>query len=88
MVKCRMFVYPFQGRNRVTVHVEDARRLSPGEFLNDNIIEFYIKYFLIYQLNCLRKLMRSLDIYLPTKYLPKSLPKRMSSTPSFMNSLL
>ena len=39
-----MFHYPFSHRSSITVRVEDVERLSPGEFLNDSVIEFYIKY--------------------------------------------
>ena len=37
-------VYPLVGNNRTTVQFEDLFRLDDGEFLNDNIISFYIRY--------------------------------------------
>ncbi|KAF2841180.1 cysteine proteinase [Patellaria atrata CBS 101060] len=37
-------VYPASGRNRSTVNFDDLLRLDDGEFLNDNIVEFYIRY--------------------------------------------
>ncbi|OAR01474.1 hypothetical protein LLEC1_03888, partial [Akanthomyces lecanii] len=37
-------VYPATGRNRASVDKEDILRLDEGEFLNDNLISFYIRY--------------------------------------------
>ena len=37
-------VYPSTGANRTTVEFEDVVRLNDGEFLNDNIISFYLRY--------------------------------------------
>ncbi|RUS15424.1 hypothetical protein BC937DRAFT_92464 [Endogone sp. FLAS-F59071] len=41
----RLFVYPFKGVGAVTMTDDDVSRLSDGEFLNDNIIEFYLKWY-------------------------------------------
>ena len=40
----RRFVYPFEGRNAVTITGADVDRLCEGEFLNDSLIDFYLKY--------------------------------------------
>ncbi|ODA81241.1 hypothetical protein RJ55_04205 [Drechmeria coniospora] len=40
----RSLVYPATGKNRATVDDEDIRRLDEGQFLNDNLINFYIRY--------------------------------------------
>ncbi|KAK9702175.1 hypothetical protein K7432_011381 [Basidiobolus ranarum] len=40
-----LFVYPFTGVNSITITGDDVYRLSDGEFLNDNLVEFYLKYF-------------------------------------------
>ncbi|KAL1915273.1 uncharacterized protein VTP21DRAFT_7549 [Calcarisporiella thermophila] len=40
-----LFTYPFTGFGGVTLTQEDAGRLNDGEFLNDNIIEFYLGWF-------------------------------------------
>lgn len=37
-------VYPATGRNRASVDKEDILRLDEGEFLNDNLISFYMRY--------------------------------------------
>ncbi|KAF4120479.1 sentrin-specific protease 7 [Geosmithia morbida] len=37
-------VYPATGKNRATVDAADIPRLDDGEFLNDNIISFYLRY--------------------------------------------
>lgn len=37
-------IYPSTGTNRTTVEFEDIFRLEDGEFLNDNIISFYLRY--------------------------------------------
>jgi sentrin-specific protease 7 len=37
-------VYPATGKNRATVDAEDINRLDEGEYLNDNIISFYLRY--------------------------------------------
>ncbi|KAJ3279460.1 hypothetical protein HK104_001455 [Borealophlyctis nickersoniae] len=39
-----LFTYPFDGKSCVTVRQEDMERLNEGEFLNDTIIEFYLKH--------------------------------------------
>jgi Ulp1 family protease len=36
-------LYPFEGSKRANVDYEDLVRLSPTEFLNDNIINFYLR---------------------------------------------
>ncbi|KAJ1908779.1 hypothetical protein IWQ60_011531 [Tieghemiomyces parasiticus] len=38
-----LLVYPFNGIRSVTLTARDLPRLSAGEFLNDTIIEFYLK---------------------------------------------
>jgi hypothetical protein len=37
-------VFPAEGRKRATVDAADIERLDEGEFLNDNIIAFYLRY--------------------------------------------
>ncbi|KAI9847947.1 MAG: hypothetical protein M1837_001464 [Sclerophora amabilis] len=37
-------VYPQSGQRRTTVDFSDLERLDEGEFLNDNIISFYLRY--------------------------------------------
>lgn len=37
--------YPMVGKNRATVDLEDIARLDEGEYLNDNLITFYFRYF-------------------------------------------
>lgn len=37
-------IYPETGRKRVTVDFTDLERLDEGEFLNDNLIEFYSRW--------------------------------------------
>ncbi|KAJ3075453.1 hypothetical protein HDU98_008071 [Podochytrium sp. JEL0797] len=39
-----ILVYPATGVNLVTLHKQDLLRLEEGEFLNDTLIEFYIRY--------------------------------------------
>ncbi|KAJ3095978.1 hypothetical protein HDU97_006327 [Phlyctochytrium planicorne] len=43
-----VLTYPAVGRNSVTLRDEDLERLEEGEFLNDNIIEFFLKYLSLY----------------------------------------
>ncbi|KAL8729781.1 MAG: hypothetical protein Q9166_004504 [cf. Caloplaca sp. 2 TL-2023] len=40
----RPLVYPPEGRKRTTVNWTDLERLDEGEFLNDNLIAFYLRY--------------------------------------------
>lgn len=40
----KSLVYPPTGKNRATVDAEDIRRLDEGQFLNDNLISFYLRY--------------------------------------------
>ncbi|OZJ06011.1 hypothetical protein BZG36_01090 [Bifiguratus adelaidae] len=40
----KLFNYPFVGIGAITITREDESRLDDGEFLNDNIIEFYLKW--------------------------------------------
>lgn len=40
----RSLVYPPTGKNRATVDQDDIVRLDEGEFLNDNLINFYLRY--------------------------------------------
>ncbi|KAI1818175.1 hypothetical protein GGS20DRAFT_393776 [Poronia punctata] len=37
-------VFPSKGKNRATVDKEDIHRLDEGEYLNDNLIIFYLRY--------------------------------------------
>ncbi|RPB03543.1 hypothetical protein L873DRAFT_1669415, partial [Choiromyces venosus 120613-1] len=37
-------VYPFEGPKRQVVEYEDLARLDAEEFLNDNLINFYLRY--------------------------------------------
>ncbi|KAI1126361.1 hypothetical protein F5Y10DRAFT_212426 [Nemania abortiva] len=37
-------VYPNTGKNRATIDKDDIQRLDEGQFLNDNIIIFYLRY--------------------------------------------
>lgn len=37
-------LYPFEGTKRANVDFKDLTRLNPTEFLNDNIINFYLRY--------------------------------------------
>ncbi|KAJ3027337.1 UNVERIFIED_CONTAM: hypothetical protein HDU68_003998 [Siphonaria sp. JEL0065] len=39
-----VLIYPSSGPNLVTIHESDLDRLKEGEFLNDTLIEFYIRY--------------------------------------------
>lgn len=40
----RSLVYPATGKNRTNVEKDDILRLDEGEFLNDNLINFYLRY--------------------------------------------
>jgi hypothetical protein len=40
----RPLLYPYDGPRRQNVDWEDLKRLLPEEFLNDNIINFYIRF--------------------------------------------
>jgi hypothetical protein len=40
----RPLLYPPQGPKRVSVDFQDLKRLRDGEFLNDNLIGFYLRY--------------------------------------------
>ncbi|PHH87802.1 hypothetical protein CDD83_8388 [Cordyceps sp. RAO-2017] len=40
----RSLVFPATGKNRTTVDADDIPRLDEGQFLNDNIINFYLRY--------------------------------------------
>ncbi|KAJ3045203.1 hypothetical protein HDV00_011073 [Rhizophlyctis rosea] len=40
----RGFVFPIDGKNSVAINPDDFLRLNDGEFLNDTVIEFYIKF--------------------------------------------
>ncbi|KAI9149279.1 ulp1 protease family [Paramyrothecium foliicola] len=40
----KSLVYPATGKNRTTVDKDDISRLDEGQFLNDNLINFYIRY--------------------------------------------
>ena len=42
----RMFHFPFEGTDVITVTWEDYEHLDPGEMLNDSIIRFYLRYLL------------------------------------------
>ncbi|KAL7275780.1 hypothetical protein RUND412_001259 [Rhizina undulata] len=40
----RPLIYPFEGPKKETVDYEDLDRLNSEEFLNDNLINFYLRY--------------------------------------------
>ncbi|RCI08156.1 hypothetical protein L249_6225 [Ophiocordyceps polyrhachis-furcata BCC 54312] len=40
----RSLTYPATGKNRTTVDDEDIPRLDEGEFINDNLISFYLRH--------------------------------------------
>lgn len=40
----RSLVFPATGKNRATVDDDDILRLDEGEFLNDNLVSFYLRY--------------------------------------------
>lgn len=44
LTRRRPLLYPATGRGRTTVEYEDLDRLEEGEFLNDNILNFCLKY--------------------------------------------
>lgn len=48
-------VYPFSGRKRTTVEFTDLERLDDDEFLNDNLIAFYIRFLMEREKNKLDK---------------------------------
>ncbi|KAJ0167332.1 Ubiquitin-like-specific protease 2 [Colletotrichum tanaceti] len=37
-------IFPISGKNRASVYRDDISRLEEGEFLNDNLIGFYLRY--------------------------------------------
>ena len=37
-------IYPPDGKNKATVDMQDVQRLDEGEFLNDNLIVFYLRW--------------------------------------------
>lgn len=39
-----LFRYPFDHRPSITILVEDQNRLKPNQYLNDNIVDFYLMY--------------------------------------------
>ncbi|RKO85487.1 hypothetical protein BDK51DRAFT_8597, partial [Blyttiomyces helicus] len=39
-----LFVYPFTGKSGISIRLLDKERLNEGQFLNDTVIEFYLKY--------------------------------------------
>ncbi|RKP03669.1 hypothetical protein CXG81DRAFT_16899 [Caulochytrium protostelioides] len=41
-----LFRYPEKAKGAITVHTSDYLRLDRGEFLNDTVIEFYLRYML------------------------------------------
>ena len=41
----RPLMYPKTGKKRATVDCQDLERLDEGQFLNDNLISFYLRYF-------------------------------------------
>lgn len=46
-------LYPYEdaeASGRISVTYGDIDRLAPGEFLNDNIIDFYLRYFTFFVL--------------------------------------
>ena len=40
----RTIVYPPNGRDKATIHEDDIWRLDEGQYLNDNLIEFYTRW--------------------------------------------
>ena len=40
----RSIVYPPKGKDKATIHADDIWRLDEGQYLNDNLIEFYIRW--------------------------------------------
>ena len=40
----RSLVFPATGKNRATIDKDDIPRLDEGEFLNDNLVNFYLRY--------------------------------------------
>ncbi|KJK80684.1 hypothetical protein H634G_03833 [Metarhizium anisopliae BRIP 53293] len=40
----KSLIFPSTGKNRATVDDDDILRLDEGEFLNDNLINFYVRY--------------------------------------------
>ena len=43
LTRSRILVYPFSGTGAVNVTRGDLKRLDPGQYLNDTIIEFGLK---------------------------------------------
>ena len=37
-------VHPASGRGSVSLNQDDTNGLAPGKYLNDNIVDFYLKY--------------------------------------------
>ena len=52
LIESRPLVYPATGKDRATVDFGDLERLDEDEWLNDNLIMFYLKY---EQMNIIRK---------------------------------
>ncbi|KAI9781020.1 MAG: hypothetical protein M1835_004376 [Candelina submexicana] len=48
LISFRPLIYPAQGPKRATVEFHDLERLDDGQFLNDNLVSFYLR-FLEYQ---------------------------------------
>ncbi len=44
-----LFYYPFQGSSRIPVICADLERLRGDEFLNDSIIDFYLRYIVFFE---------------------------------------
>ena len=41
---CSILVYPASGTGAVNITRADLKRLEPGQYLNDTLIEFGLKY--------------------------------------------
>lgn len=41
-----LIIYPTNSKSCITIRESDYDRLEPPEYLNDNLIDFFIKYFI------------------------------------------
>lgn len=56
-------VFPATGKNRTTVDADDIPRLDEGEFLNDNLINFYLRYLQVELENHRPELLKKVHIF-------------------------
>ncbi|KAI8048367.1 hypothetical protein BDF22DRAFT_623865 [Syncephalis plumigaleata] len=56
------FVYPFDGVKAIAISNNDYQRLRDGEFLNDTIIDFYLRYHLD-SLKCTPQLLDKVHLF-------------------------